>query len=91
MLTEDTVVDRIEIDEHGNILVRRATVILRDGVRVPTPLTYHRSSYEPGADVSQEHVRVIAVAMVLWTPAVIEAAEARRQAALDKLLQEMNP
>ena len=91
MLTEDTVVDRIEIDEQNNILVRRATVILRDGVRVPTPLQFHRTSYEPGADISREDVRVLAIAAVLWTKEVIEATTARRQAAIDKLIKELTP
>lgn len=91
MLTEDTVVDKIEIDEHNRIGVRRATIILRDGVRVPTPLTYHRSLYEPGDDVSHEDVRVLAIAHVLWTQAVIDATTERRAARLETLMKEIQP
>ena len=81
MLTEETVIDRIEIDERGNIGVRRATFILRDGVRVQMP-TYHRIAYEPGADLGTEDERVRQVAAVVWTDDVIAAAVARREHAL---------
>lgn len=67
MLTEETVIDRIEIDERGVVGVRRATYILRDGVRIGNQ-TYHRITYEPGADVTAEHPRVTAIAAVVWSP-----------------------
>jgi hypothetical protein len=68
MLTEETVVDRIEIDERGTVSVRRATYILRDGVRLANP-TFHRCSYTLGADVTGEHARVMAIAALVWSPA----------------------
>lgn len=70
MLTEETVIDRIDVDAlRGSVLVRRATFVLRDGVRQPNP-TYHRNGYDPGQDVSHEDPRVQAIAAVAWTDAV---------------------
>jgi hypothetical protein len=81
MLSEETVIDQITITEIGQILVRRATYLLRDGVRVPIPL-YDRRSYEPGADLAADEDAVIrAVADLFWTPERIAAAVARREAA----------
>jgi hypothetical protein len=65
MLTEETVIDRIDIDEGGVIGVRRASFILRDGVRLQP--SFHRTTYPPGADVSHEDPRVQAIAGVIWT------------------------
>jgi hypothetical protein len=80
MLSEETVIDQITITEVGQILVRRATYLLRDGVRVPIPL-YARVSYEPGMELLDgEDSRVRAIAQIVWTPEVIAAATARRDA-----------
>ena len=78
MLTEETVVDRIEIDERGIIGVRRASFIVRDGVRLPTP-SYHRTTYEPGAELGGEDPRVHAIAAIVWTDEIKAAAIARRE------------
>jgi hypothetical protein len=86
MLTEQTVIDRIEIDERGNLLVRRATFILRDGVRLPGQMTYHRIAYEPGADISAEDDdRIHKIAALIWTEDVIAAAIQRREQVLATL------
>ena len=82
MLERVTVVDRIEIlPETGHVQVRRATFIAEDGVRVSEP-TYHREVLEPGAVVDQQSDVVRAVAMSVWTPAVL-AKFARIKAAHD--------
>ena len=88
MLTEDTVLDQITITEDGTILVRRATYLLRDGVRAPNP-QYHRTSYEPGSDVEHEDMRVRAIASLVWTEAVCEAARLRYEAVLAALKQSL--
>jgi len=84
MLTEETVIDRIEIDERGNVAVRRASFILRDGVRL-SPM-YHRTVYEPGADLNAEASIVKAIAALVWTPDVIDTAIRHREAALAALV-----
>lgn len=78
MLSKETVLDRIEVLEDGAIQVRRATYVVEDGRRIAGPL-YHRAAYEPGAAIDQEHATVRAVAAVVWTPAVVAAAEARQR------------
>ena len=85
MLTEETTVDRIEVLEDGVVLVRRATFVLRDGERMPTP-QYHRTSYAPGTDVAHEDPRVQAITAAAWTPDVIEAHQARSVVALHQLV-----
>ena len=84
-LTEETVIDRIEIDERGIISVRRATYIARDGVRLPTP-SYHRTTYETGAAVDDEDPRVQAIAAVVWTDEIKATAVARREKAVADLM-----
>ena len=85
---EETVIDKIEILEYGNIQVRRATYLIRDdGTR--TLLGYHRGGYDPSViddpDPAKHHAmddedaRVKALALLEWTPAVV-AAHVDRQA-----------
>jgi hypothetical protein len=71
MLTEETVIDKLEVLEDGSIQIREATYILRDGVRIGL-LGYHRSAHRPGEDVSQKQQRVRDVAAVVWTEDVIQ-------------------
>lgn len=78
-LTKETVIDRVEVNEHGAVHVRRATYILEDGTRIAGP-EYHRVAYAPGQDIAAEDVKVKAVASVTWTPAVIAAHQARMDA-----------
>lgn len=76
-LTEETKIDKIEILEDGQIQVRRATIIYRDGVEVSR--TNHRHVLDPGVDVANlpdQDERVQAVARALWTPEVKAARSA---------------
>ena len=59
--------------------VRRADIVLKDGVEVGR--TYHRHCLTPGSDVINEVQRVQAVAAATWTPEVVSAYEARVAAA----------
>ena len=81
MLSKETVLDRIEIDEHGSVSVRRAMYVVEDGVRIAGPI-YHRVGYTPGDDVAAESDRVKAVAAVIWTPEVVTEARDRKAQAL---------
>jgi hypothetical protein len=70
-LTETKVIDRIEVVGLGNLQVREATTIFRDGQQVTK--TFHRWSFAPGDDVSSMPTNVQAVAQAAWTPEVVAA------------------
>jgi len=76
-LTKETVVDKIEVLEMGEIQVRTATRVLEDGVQLSS--SFHRHVLEPSTkdsgswadtDISGEDARVQAVATATWTSAV---------------------
>lgn len=73
-LLEKSVIDKIEIVEHCKIQVRRADIIEKDGVEVAR--SYHRHLLHPGADLTNEDPKVVAVATALWTQEVVEAWQA---------------
>ena len=62
---------KIEINEDFSIGVRRADIVLKDGVEVGR--TYHRSCYMPGSDVTAEPQEVQDVAATVWTDEVVAA------------------
>lgn len=69
MLTKEVVVDQMTILEDGKILVRKATRIFEDGIKISE--TFHRHIVSPNTlDLSKEHEKVKAVANVLWTKEV---------------------
>ena len=70
---------KIEVLSNGTLQVRRADIVLKDGVEVGR--TYHRHCLHPGADVTNEVQRVKDVAAATWTPEVVSAYEARVAAA----------
>ena len=71
MAFTETQTYRIEVLDNFYINVRRSDIILKDGKEVGK--TYHRVSYQPGADVSSEVDEVQAVASAVWTEDVIRA------------------
>ena len=78
MLTEQTIIDKLEILEDGQIQVRRARVIYDDGKEISR--TFHRHVIDPGRDVAklpEEDARVRAVAEAVWTTEVVTAREAK--------------
>jgi hypothetical protein len=68
-LTEKTLVDKIEIVENNSIQVRTATIIERDGTEISR--SFHRHVLSPGDDVSNEDIKVQAIANAIWTEEVI--------------------
>ena len=74
MVTEQSVIDQITVLEDGQIQVRRADKVFRDGVEIAK--SYHRHVIHPGLAYSAEDPRVIAVCQVMHTPAVIAAYKA---------------
>lgn len=73
-LIEQSVIDQIEVTRQGFVQVRRANLVLRDGVEIAK--TYHRHSLAPGDDLSNEDAKVVAIAQAAWTPEVIAAYQA---------------
>ena len=76
-LTKETVVDKIEVLEKGQVQVRTATRIKEDGAVLST--SFHRHYLEPSTkdsgswadtDISSEDARVQAVANATWTNSV---------------------
>ena len=76
-LTKETIVDKIEVLEMGQVQVRTATRVLEDGVQLSS--SFHRHFLEPSTktgetwadtDISGEDARVQAIATATWTSAV---------------------
>ncbi len=76
-LTKETIVDKIEVLEMGQVQVRTATRVLEDGVALSS--SFHRHVVEPSVktgdtwgdtDISGEDARVQAIATATWTSAV---------------------
>jgi len=76
-LTKETIVDKIEVMEMGQVQVRTATRVKEDGAVLSS--SFHRHVVEPSiktggswadTDISGEDARVQAVANATWTSAV---------------------
>lgn len=74
-LTKQTAIDKIEILEMGHIQVREITRIMEDGKELSA--SYHRWSFAPGDDVSEQPANVVAVCNVVWTADVVSAYQAQ--------------
>ena len=83
-LTKETVVDKIEVLEDGQVQVRTATRILEDGLQLSQ--AYHRHVLAPSTktdgswadtDISGEDARVQAIATATWTAEVKTAWQER--------------
>ena len=77
-LTKEQVIDKVEVVENGTLQVREVTRIMEDGKELSK--SYHRWSFSPGSDVSNQPANVQAIAAAAWTPAVIAAYAAQVEA-----------
>ena len=86
-LTKETVVDKIEVLEMGQVQVRTATRVKEDGAVLSS--SFHRHVVEPSTkdsgswkdtDISGEDARVQAVANATWTSDVKTAYRAMMDA-----------
>jgi len=77
-LTEDTVVDSIEVLLNGFIQVRQVNRVFRDGVQISK--SFHRHVVRPGEDLSVEDPRVAAIGATVHTAEVIAAYKAAQEA-----------
>ena len=75
-LTEDTIVDSIDVLLDGQIQVRKANRVFRDGVEISK--AYHRHVVSPGDNLALEDSRVAEIGAVVHTAAVIAAFAAAR-------------
>ena len=89
-LTKETVVDKIEVMESGQVQVRTATRVKEDGAVLSS--SFHRHVVEPSTkasgswadtDISGEDARVQAVATATWTSEVKTAYQAMVDAQSD--------
>jgi len=76
-LTEDTVVDSIEVLLNGFIQVRQVNRVFRDGVQISK--SFHRHVVRPGEDLSLEDPRVAEIGAVVHTAEVIAAYKAAQE------------
>ncbi len=81
-ITKETVVDKIEVLEMGQVQVRTATIIKEDGTELNR--SFHRHVLAPrtksddtwgDTDISAEDARVQAIANATWTDEVKSAYE----------------
>lgn len=91
-LTEDTVVDLIQVLMDGQIQVRQSNRVFRDGIQIST--TYHRYVLDPGTTTIDDPLiqldpRLINIIIVLWTKDVVDARKQfladQEKARLDKI------
>jgi len=69
-LSEQTIIDQIEITRNGSIQVREATLVLRDEAEIAK--TFHRYCLHPGESLVGHTDQIVAIATAAWTPKVIE-------------------
>ena len=74
-LTKQQVIDKIEVVENGSLQIRQVTKIMEDGKELSS--SYHRWSFAPGDDVSNQPANVQAIAAAAWTAEVIAAYQAK--------------
>ena len=86
-LTKETVVDKIEVLEMGQVQVRTATRVLEDGTQLSQ--SFHRHILVPSTktgdtwgdtDISGEDARVQAIANATWTAEVKTAYQEQQDA-----------
>jgi len=86
-LTKETIVDKIEVMEMGQVQVRTAIRVLEDGTQLSQ--SYHRHVVVPSVktdgswgdtDISGEDARVQAIANATWTAEVKTAYQEQQDA-----------
>jgi hypothetical protein len=63
-LTERKVVDLIEVLESGQLQIREANIIEKDGVIVAK--TFHRYVISPGEDIGDKEQKIQDIAAAAW-------------------------
>ncbi len=78
---EETKAYQMEILEDGQIQVRCADIVLKDGIEISR--TYHRKVLSPNDDVTKEPKKIKKISSVVWTPEVVSDFVAAKSAALE--------
>ena len=74
MLTELTIVDKIECLANGVLQIRDRHQILKDCEEIAA--SFHRHVLNPGDDLTGQADRVVAIAAAVWTDECIAAYQA---------------
>jgi hypothetical protein len=82
-LIEKIITDKIEIIENNFIQIRKANIILKDGVEINRSFT--RYVLKPGDDVSNEEQKIKDIANILWTEEIINNYKISLELSLKKL------
>lgn len=75
MLTEETKIESININDDNVLEIRVSTYIYRDGVLIAK--TNERDIAYPGDDVSAKHDKIKTLASTLWTVDVVNKWKAK--------------
>lgn len=75
-LIEKELIDKIEVLNNNCIQVRTAKIIEKDGIEISS--SFHRHIVNPGDDLTNEDLKVQAIANSIWTEEIIEAFEAQK-------------
>ena len=77
-LTKQSIVDKVEVvGQFNSIQVRTAQQILENGQVISS--TFHRHVLQPGADLTNEDSKVVAIANAVWTDELIAAYQQHLQ------------
>ena len=71
MLTKNIIIDQITIGEDKTLFIREATIIMDDDVQISK--AFHRTTLEPGSDLTEWDQSVKDIANIVWTQEVVEA------------------
>lgn len=82
MLSKEVSIDKIEVLESGTVQIRQATRIIEDGAELSC--SYHRWALAPGQNIADQEPRVQAICNTVWTPEVIAAYQAQKEATLQQ-------
>ncbi|PSH64650.1 hypothetical protein [Phyllobacterium sophorae] len=74
--TKQTTFDAITIRATGHFEIRMANIVYEDGVEIAK--NYHRRVITPGDDITNETQKIKSLASLIWTQAMIDAAQAAR-------------
>jgi len=79
-LVEKKIIDSIEAVETYHIQIRTATIIEKDEKEISR--SYHRHVIAPGDDITNEDVKVQAIANAIWTEEIINEYKLNTQNAI---------
>ena len=72
-LNQVSVIDVIEVVENGILQIRQRNDIIEDTTNQVIASTFHRTTFSPGDDISNQPERIRSIANAVWTPEVIAA------------------